>query len=300
MLRRMASLLLLICLLTVWGICEDEPVLDMDGELTPVPVRVLQKGQEPPVLGREGVLEVHFINVGAADCFLLRMDGKTLLIDAGNLETADVVLAYLDELGVKQLDYALLTHPHNDHIGGFVRIFEAFPVKQAIMPEGYDDFSSALYHELLAIIAREEIPVLSMQDGGTVLFGGASLVFCQWPDGTVVNDRSMLLHVALGDRAILFTADVENHAQVALAEMYGEQLRADILKMPHHGKAAYMREFHAAVQPELAIFTNAKHRIMEKNLTLLSQREVEYLVNTVGTLVAVTEGEGWTVWRVTE
>ena len=111
-----------------------------------------------------------------------------------------------------------------------------------------------------------------------------------------MNNRSMVMKATLGERAVLFAADIENAAQKALAESYEDALKADILKMPHHGLAAYMREFHRAVLPELVTFSNGKARI-KNSITLVEQRGLDWLLTTRGTIVAVTDGETWTVWQ---
>lgn len=63
-------------------------------------------------------LEVHYIDVGQADCILLQCDGANLLIDGGNVEDSDLVVSYLLDQDVTTLDYVVNTHAHEDHVGG--------------------------------------------------------------------------------------------------------------------------------------------------------------------------------------
>lgn len=255
---------------------------------------------ERPPLGDASQLEVHFINIGAADCILLRCGGRAMLVDGGHFETAGIVLDYLDTLGVTMLDYALLTHPHNDHIGGFLRIFEQIPVRVALCGQGYESFSSQLYQDVLDCMRDAEIPYLCVDSGSALTLGDAVLTFYQWKDPKAsVNDRSVAMVASLGHRRMLFAADIENNGQQALAERYGNLLSADIVKMPHHGLAAYMREFHEASQPALAVFSNSKYGILDRTKTLVKQRGVDSLYTVAGTVVAVTDGETWFVWQDT-
>ena len=62
-------------------------------------------------------LSIHFIDVGQADCALLECGGKYMLIDGGNVEDSDLVVAYLREQGISTLDYVVNTHAHEKGCG---------------------------------------------------------------------------------------------------------------------------------------------------------------------------------------
>ena len=83
--------------------------------------------------------KVHFIDVGQGDAVLLEQNGAFALIDAGEREAADGLVAYLQAAGVAKLDLLVMTHPHADHIGGMQAVLDAFPVDRAVLP----DFANA-------------------------------------------------------------------------------------------------------------------------------------------------------------
>ena len=62
---------------------------------------------------------------------MLESGGETMLIDAGNRGDADLIIQYLDHLGITRLDYVVFTHPHEDHIGSGSRLVNAFEVGTA-------------------------------------------------------------------------------------------------------------------------------------------------------------------------
>ena len=62
--------------------------------------------------------EVHFIDVGQADSALIECDGKTMMIDGGNVADSNVVAAYLKKEDVTELNYVVCSHAHEDHVGG--------------------------------------------------------------------------------------------------------------------------------------------------------------------------------------
>src|SRR5699024_9699418 len=61
-------------------------------------------------------------------------DGFTMLIDSGKVSTGDQLNRYLDELGIEEIDLAVATHPHHDHIGGYHTILQTKKIKKMIMP----------------------------------------------------------------------------------------------------------------------------------------------------------------------
>ena len=80
----------------------------------------------------EGKLSVYFLDVGQGDSTLFVVDGKTILIDAGEVDMGDRVVSDLRKLGVTRIDLLVATHPHSDHIGGMQTVPAAFPVGQVL------------------------------------------------------------------------------------------------------------------------------------------------------------------------
>ncbi len=256
------------------------------------------KDDPKPALGTDDLLEIHLINVQAADAILLRMGEHTMLIDSGRYRTYERITDYLKTLGIDELEYAFLTHPHDDHIGGFTKILNTVPVGTFLRAPLYDDFKSDLVTKLNKLLATKNIPAQTVDNGTVMSFGGATLTFMQWQKPNAAqNNRSMILKVEYGDRAILLCADIENQAQVALAEEYGNELRADIIKLPHHGLAPYMPELHEAVQASLATISNVKSDKIYDVLRSCEKRGVRWELTTKGTMICATDGTAWQVWR---
>ena len=75
----------------------------------------------------EGLLTVHYLDVGQSDCTFVEVGGVyTLMIDTGDDEHAQYVTKYVRELGYDSIDTLVLTHNHSDHIGGAVSIIQSF------------------------------------------------------------------------------------------------------------------------------------------------------------------------------
>lgn len=270
--------------------------------------------QEPLVIQGEGLpplytgalpqdtiyapLEVDFVDVGSADSILLRSGEYTMLVDSGKADGCQQMVSYLLSIGVTHLDYAFGTHPHDDHIGGFPGILQEIPVDVYLEPASFHGNQNPYSKRLRQALDEQHVPVESLEDGDTLQLGSATLTFYQWQKPQArVNNQSMIVRVECGDRSILLAADLEEHGQRALSELYGGQLQADILKFPHHGLAGYTREFHQAVQPALCIISNTTKSI-PKTLQSLRRLQVDYLLTPQGSVIAITEGGQWQVWQL--
>ena len=83
----------------------------------------------------ESKLKVHYIDVGQGDAtFIFLPDGTTMLIDAGTESASDDMVKYIEDLGVTQIDYFVLTHSDSDHSGGADEVLEAFEIKKIYRP----------------------------------------------------------------------------------------------------------------------------------------------------------------------
>lgn len=262
-------------------------------------IRYIPAGEEAPALPQNDVLEVHFCKLQYADCFVLRMGSEVILIDGGGFNSKTHLLAYLRSIGVEKLDYVIATHPHSDHIGGFIGILEEIPIAAYYQPNLYEEYKNTYYTQLMALLEEKQIPILPIENEGKLYLGGATLTFYQWQNPLAsVNGRSMIVHVEYGNRSVLLAADIDAGSQATLTRHYGKALRSDIIKLPHHGVGQYVEEFHAVVQPSLAIITNTKEEA-QVTINTLHQRGVAWKVTALGAVVAITDGYEWQVWQVT-
>ena len=99
-------------------------------------------------------LTAHFIDVGQGDSILLQFKNKSLLIDGGPPEMGPRLEEYLRAQNVSRLDLLILTHPHDDHIGGLIAVLEDLPVNEAI-DNGEND-SSLIYKRFRALIDKKK------------------------------------------------------------------------------------------------------------------------------------------------
>ena len=88
--------------------------------------------------------DVYYLDVGQADSQLIRLpDGTNILIDAGDRGTANQIVPYLKNLGVKKIDLLIATHPHADHIGGMANVINGLEIGKIYLPR-VDDSQTPL------------------------------------------------------------------------------------------------------------------------------------------------------------
>jgi competence protein ComEC len=227
-----------------------------------------------------GRLSVTFLDVGQGDAIFLSFpQGKTLLLDSGGRlgyasaqdefePNEDIfvedqlgigeaaVLPYLWQLGLKRLDYIAATHGDSDHTEAFGEIVQAVGIGEAWVGstpragESPDLFSQAVQ------TARSPLRVL--RRGETLSVDGVQLeVLAPFASESKSSDNngSLVLRVSFGQRAFLLTGDIEKETEARLVSA-GATLRADVLKVAHHGsRTSSTAEFLAAVKPVHAVIS---------------------------------------------
>ena len=115
---------------------------------------------DDPYAGAAHRLYVDFLSVGKADCILLRMDDRVILIDTGEKADAALIRRTLDGYGIRRIDCLILTHYDNDHIGAAAAVLEGYAVGEVYMPDYVRD--SKLYRSMMTAIE-------AAQSAGTVV-----------------------------------------------------------------------------------------------------------------------------------
>ncbi|MGI5959542.1 MAG: ComEC/Rec2 family competence protein [Massiliimalia sp.] len=187
----------------------------------------------------DGVVEVHFIDVGQGNCTLIKSNGSYALIDGGENDQGEKVTQYLQSQGVDHLDYVVASHPHSDHIGGLDVVINQIPTTNIIMPHLEDSVvpTTKTYEDLLNAISNNGVNVIAAQMGESYDLGGGILrVVGPAAAFDDLNNSSVGIKFTYGNRRFLFTGDMESSAEQAVLRS-GENLQADVFLLGHHGSA---------------------------------------------------------------
>jgi competence protein ComEC len=189
-------------------------------------------------------MDILFFDVGQADAALLRFpNGKTLLVDAGRREfrydSAERVIGpHLRRAGIPRIDAVLITHPHNDHLGGLPYLLRNVPIGRVI--DNGDDYDSNVFRETLALIDTLGLTRQSVSTGDTLLIDPQVRIKILSPAkdfAAGVNDRSIVLRITYGEVSVLLTGDAETHAERFLKQYFPELLSSKLVKAGHHGSS---------------------------------------------------------------
>jgi competence protein ComEC len=212
----------------------------------------------------DNVLSVLMIDVGQGDSFLIKFpNGKTALVDAGNTtftyDNGDrVIIPLLNYLGIKNIDYGIVSHIDTDHYGGFVALILEGMIGEIFKP-GIDTTLSK-DRRFEEFINERGIPINYFREEKMEI-GNAVLYFLyddeiKYMSGKSTNDRSGIFKLVYGETSFLFTGDVEKNVEKFYANKYRHFLDSDVLKVGHHGsKTSSTYEFLNFVSPELSLIS---------------------------------------------
>ena len=253
----------------------------------------------------DGLLHAYFLDVGQGDATLLvTPGGGSVLIDGGpdprrTMSLVDDILSPVDRV----VDVAVLTHPHEDHLGGIMELARRGRIAQVLVPPSVDLGGEAWRREL------GELSVTLTQGvrGAEVVFSdGVVLEVLHPPDPPLEGSRSdidnngLVVRVALKDAAFLFTGDLFADGERVLLDLEPDP-SAEALQVGHHGSntsssAAFLR----AVAPSMAVVSaGADNRFGHPSSDVLDRLSVHVpdglLFQTIerGTVHITTDGERW-------
>ncbi|MDP3938980.1 MAG: DNA internalization-related competence protein ComEC/Rec2 [Deltaproteobacteria bacterium] len=220
-----------------------------------------------------------FFDVGQGDAALIETpEGARMLVDAGpaftlpggrRFDAGERVLGPALRAGwIRRLDVLAVTHPDADHAGGARAVLEGFRVGEVWIPAGAEQAGGIA--SLLAAARRQHVPVHALARGDLRRLAGGTRVEVlgpprersrrNAPSGELPrrggwNDRSLVLRVNSGGARLLLAGDIEFDGEQELIRAGGD-LRADVLKVPHHGSdTSSHAEFLAAVRPRVAVIS---------------------------------------------
>lgn len=248
--------------------------------------------------------ELHMIDVGQGDAVALRTPrGHWILFDAGGAWRGgdagkSTVIPYIGRRG-GSLDMFVLSHPHTDHVGG------AATVLRSLHPTSYVDAGFAggadAYRASLDAARSVGVRWTRAHPGDSLAIDGVTITWLA-PDSawtsslTDPNLASIVALVRVGDVRMLFVGDAERAEEEWLLARDAAALRADILKVGHHGSGTSSTErFLSAVRPRLALVSvgagNSYHLPTPSVMRALAAHGAQVLrTDHLGGIIVRTDG----------
>lgn len=253
---------------------------------------IKERKTEDVIFADENTLNVYFIDVGQADSILLENKGHYMLIDAGNNEDGPKLVNYFNEQDIKEFDYVVGTHAHEDHIGGMDDIIKNFKIDNFYMPDAitttktFEDVLDALEETNVIFQTPKVNQTFNLQDTTITTLSVTA-------DEKNLNDTSIVLKVKHGTNTFLFMGDASTKIE---KDLLNKDIKSDVLKVGHHGsRYSTSLEFLKKVSPEYAVISvgenNTYKHPHEEILKRLEEQNIQiYRTDKQGTILAKSNG----------
>lgn len=200
-------------------------------------------------------MKVHFLDVGQGDSILIQSpNGKTMLIDAGIKSQGEKVVNYMNEQGIKELDYMVATHPHADHIGGLLTVMDNLEVHEFV--DSGHVHTTNMYYNMLEEIDNKDIKFTVPEIGDVMDFDKdvTVTVMNAGENAKDENGASIVLKIEYGDVSFMMTGDADSSVEKEMMKKF--DVKSTYLKAGHHGSnTSSSVEFLNEVKPEGTILS---------------------------------------------
>ena len=255
---------------------------------------------------KDGLLKVYFLDVGQGDAmFIEAPNGNQVLIDGGPdgkvLSELGKVMSFYD----RDIDLVALSHPQEDHAAGLIEVLKKYDVKNILWAEG--EYNSPIFGAWREAVKEESADEIDAVAGKTIDLGAGAILTILFPAASTAgsfvknpNDNSVVIMLEYKENRFLFTGDAESATERKLVGM-GTDLKADVLKVGHHGSNTSTTEgFLSEIKPQVAVIeVGAKNRYGHPRKEVLGRLEKNgikyYRTDTDGTVEIVSDGNNFKI-----
>lgn len=204
--------------------------------------------------------EVVMFEVGEADCHLIKYpyNKNTILIDTGKNEykIKNEVIPYLKSIGIKKIDYLIITHGDEDHIGGSITLINNFQVKNVILNKG--TFTD-LEKELIKNLNKKKIPY--QININKINISNHTIYLLNNTKYNNENDNSIITYFTYQKYKFLYMGDASINTEDNLLENYNLN-NISILKVGHHGSnTSSSKDFISQINPSISLISVGENNI---------------------------------------
>lgn len=235
-------------------------------------------------------------DVGQADSFLIQCGGETMLMDTGTQSDGIAVAAEMTKMGVKHIDYLMITHFDKDHVGGAAQIIREFDVETVLRPTYMKESEEVTAYLDAMLDKADSVTESTITDATTIQLGNAEMIIHpaqqELYEKDPSNNSSLVTEIFHGENSLLFAGDVEKERiEGLLQEDFAWDY--DFLKVPHHGKhEKILAEFFDKIGAESSLITCSNKNPEEaETLAVLDKIGTKYFLTKHGPVLIESDGE---------
>lgn len=235
-------------------------------------------------------------DVGQADSFLIQCGGETMLMDTGTQSDGIAVAAEMTKMGVKHIDYLMITHFDKDHVGGAAQIIREFDVETVLRPTYMKESEEVTAYLDAMLDKADSVTESTITDATTIQLGNAEMIIHpaqqELYEKDPSNNSSLVTEIFHGENSLMFAGDVEKERiEGLLQEDFAWDY--DFLKVPHHGKhEKILAEFFDKIGAESSLITCSNKNPEEaETLAVLDKIGTKYFLTKHGPVLIESDGE---------
>ena len=202
---------------------------------------------------------VYYLDVGQSDCTIVICDDEVLMIDCGTYNQLNTIRQSIHTLEIDKIDYMIITHQHDDHMGSATDLLSDLTVENFIMPKltQSNNVTSKAYNILINTLDNKKIAKIPAQNCKSFMLGEALVeILSPTAQSNNLNNMSVVLKITYGDTEFMFQGDAESKIENDLLRS-DYDIDIDVLKIGHHGsKTSSTDKYLDATSPDVAIISS--------------------------------------------
>jgi competence protein ComEC len=253
--------------------------------------------------------EIQFVDVGQGDGVVMRIGGKVIVSDAGQFNVQSVDAA-LRAIGAKAIDFAILTHPHSDHVKNFIALIkqDGWQIHTAVLSHSAYWTGTSTNRKVIADLKASGTTLDYVTAGDELSLGKAKIDILSPPAGKYtgpldVPNSSVVYALRYGKLAALFTGDIGPKVAKVVAAAWKQRHfpRAVIFLATHHGSAqGSTPDLLAAIKPKWAILSTGSNEFGHPTVAAIKRLEESgasiWCTDANGTITARLRSNGSVTW----